>query len=167
MLSKGNLLGSSVLFVLIIGNMYSSLLVTLFVSLTVTASMGIQIITEDVQSCCLAGTYRVINWKQNYCSVLDFIAEIDHVFGPSLLILIATQFIMFVLQSFQIVFDKFQGVINYFSIFYLMINCGWISMVIFGSYFIKTKVSRVTFISRETSFLTFFIQGFKFHQSLG
>ena len=123
----------------IIGNVLEYLLVALFVSLTWTASMGVEAIAKDVESHLHDGDRRVVNWKRNYCLILELIAEVDEIFGPSLLIFIATQFVMFVLYSFTIVFDQFRDATNYYPMYYMAKNILSISLVVLGSQTIKAK----------------------------
>lgn len=92
--------------------LYQSLLVTLFLSLTLLASLGIQQITRDVtniSSIPSLSDARVWKWKQSYCLVFDLVKECDQFFGPFLLLFIGLRYVMFGMMFFQYLMNWLKG----------------------------------------------------------
>ena len=124
---------------IVIGEVYECFLVILFLALIWLASSSIELITEDVLDCDEMDG-RAIKWRQNYCSIAKFIADMDATFGPALIVLISKQFIFFVVYSFRICQQVAKNGPMVFSTIYLARNLFLMSMLIIGSQRVKNKV---------------------------
>ena len=93
---------------IVFGELHECFLVILFLSLTWFASASIQAINEEVEKyrrlfiddeC-----HQLFKWQQSYCRILNFIDEVDNVFGPALFILISRQMILFI-AYFSLIYE--------------------------------------------------------------
>ena len=87
---------------------YNILPITLFGCLIWLVSTSIEVIIEDVKtyhsSYDVTGS-RVTNWKKRYSLVLDFVKEVDGLFGPSLTVLFGHLFCNLVLRISNFIFS--------------------------------------------------------------
>lgn len=131
---------------IVVGELYECFLVILFLSLTWFASASIQTITDDVKK--YNRLFRSKNdpmplkWQRSYGLILEFIEEVDSLFGPTLLILISKQILLFIVY-FSLIYDLLvrNRPFPVFSVCYNIRNMFLLMTVVAGSQQMKNKVS--------------------------
>ena len=144
---------------IIIGESYESILIALFTTLILLASMSIETITEDVQNDVFSFqpvTNRIGNWQRNYSMIMSFVAEVDCFFGPALIILLTKYLALSIIYSFTAVNYLYRLEFSVFSLFYLLRNCLLILLIIIGSQQMESKVRRTNYVQIMMNFIPFF-----------
>ena len=131
---------------------YEDVTIALFFVLTWMASMSIQIIIDDVQTCSLtlqqASCHQMMKWKRNYCSIINFVQGVGQFFDVALFLFIVKQFMLFflffILAVFFALLDGDKQTISYYVV-HLLKNAALMSTVVCGSQIMKRKADALLY----------------------